>query len=50
MAYLKVCLVVYHEKGLQEFLLKEAESFLYCPTLSSVYESRSGVLRWEALR
>jgi hypothetical protein len=30
-------------------LLEEAESLLYCPTLPSMYVSRSGVLRWEVL-
>lgn len=31
-----MALVAYYEKGLQECLLEEAKSLLYCPTLPSV--------------
>ena len=49
MAYLAAYLVAYREKGLQECLQQEAESLSYCPTLPSVYVSRSGALQWEVL-
>jgi hypothetical protein len=44
-AYLVACLLAYRVKDQQECLL-EAESLSYCPTLPSVYVSRSGWLRW----
>jgi hypothetical protein len=48
-ADLAVYLVVYHEKGLQEWLLEETESLRYCRTLPSVYVSQSDLLRLGAL-